>query len=203
MHALLPAIIASLRRNLFAMEHKVELEIIALSHSITQTNSYAVVLGERKGNRRMPIIIGPFEAQAIAAALERMQPARPLTHDLLRNLCFEFSVELKEVVISNLVEGVFHATLICERLGEISHIDARTSDAIALAARFECPIYVYDFIIEQVGIEMEEKSHTPQSHSSEYTRTSIEKLNEMLMQAIDKEDYESAARIRDEINKRS
>jgi len=185
------------------MEHKVELEIIALSHSITQTNSYAVVLGERKGNRRMPIIIGPFEAQAIAAALERMQPARPLTHDLLRNLCFEFSVELKEVVISNLVEGVFHATLICERLGEISHIDARTSDAIALAARFECPIYVYDFIIEQVGIEMEEKTHTPQSHSSEYTRTSIDKLNEMLMQAIDKEDYESAARIRDEINKRS
>lgn len=192
------------------MEHKVELEIIALSHSITQNNSYAVVLGERKGMRRMPVIIGPFEAQAIAAAMERMQPARPLTHDLLRSMCFEFSIELKEILISNLVEGVFHATLVCDRLGETVNIDARTSDAIALAVRFECPIFVYDFIIDQAGIAMEENERksvaagsNEKQRGSEYTRATLDKLHEMLQQAIEKEDYERAARIRDEINKRS
>jgi bifunctional DNase/RNase len=188
------------------MEKKIELEIIALSHSITQNNSYAVVLGERKGARRMPIIIGPFEAQAIAAAMERMQPARPLTHDLIRNMCFEFNIELKEVLISNLIEGVFHATLVCDRLGESVQIDARTSDAIALAVRFECPIFVYEFIIEQAGIAMEEtekKASTKEKRGNEYARASLDKLNEMLSEAIDKEDYERAARIRDEINKRS
>lgn len=188
------------------MENKVELEIIALSHSITQNNSYAVVLGERKGMRRMPIIIGPFEAQAIAGAMERMQPARPLTHDLIRNVCLEFNIDLKEVLISNLVEGVFHATLVCERLGEIVNIDARTSDAIALAVRFECPIFVYDFIIDQAGIAMEEterKEVSKEKRGTEYSRASLNKLNEMLAQAIEKEDYEHAARIRDEINKRS
>ncbi len=192
------------------MERRIALEIIALSHSITQNNSYAVVLGERNGSRRIPIIIGPFEAQSIAGAMERMQPARPLTHDLMRNICFEFSIELKEILISNLVEGVFYATLVCERLGETVHIDARTSDALALAVRFECPIFAYDFIVEQAGITMEETEQRQQQTGSdkprsgtEQARPSLDKLQDLLQQAIEKEDYERAARIRDEINKRS
>lgn len=191
---------------------KIELDIIALTHSITHSNSYAVVLGERSGNRRLPIVIGPFEAQAIAAAMERMQPARPLTHDLLKNICVEFSVDLKEIIISNLVEGVFYATLICERLGEVVEIDARTSDAVALAVRFEAPIYTYEFIIEQAGIAMEDTKESTKrvptkaserGASGDYSRIPLDKLNTMLNEAIEKEDYERAARIRDEINRRS
>ena len=130
---------------------KIELEIVALSHSITQTHSYAVVLGEVNGLRRLPIVIGGFEAQAIAVALEKMQPSRPLTHDLMKNFMNAFNVELHEVIISNLQEGIFYSKLICSNNDDTIEIDSRTSDALALAVRFGCPIYTYENILNSAG----------------------------------------------------
>ncbi len=122
---------------------KIELEIVALSHSITQTHSYAVVLGEINGLRRLPIVIGGFEAQAIAVALERMNPSRPLTHDLMKNFMMAFNVDLHEVVINDLQEGIFYSKLVCSSENDTVEIDSRTSDALALAVRFGCPIFTY------------------------------------------------------------
>ncbi len=198
---------------------KIELEIVALSHSITQSQSYAVVLGEVNGARRLPIVIGGTEAQAIAVAMENMTPGRPLTHDLMRNICQEFEIELKEVIISNLLDGIYYARLICFRGGEITEIDSRTSDALALAVRFNCPIYTYESIMEQAGIILEEPRSSRKSKERErrepvsskssstsvstgWEKESLERLNTLLDDAIKKEDYERAARIRDEINKR-
>ena len=130
---------------------KIDLEIVALSHSVTQSHNYAVVLGEVKGNRRLPIVIGGFEAQAIAVAMERMIPNRPLTHDLFKNTLDTFDVELREVVINNLLDGIFYAQLVCTREGEEFVIDSRTSDAIAMAVRFKSPIYTFDFIMDPVS----------------------------------------------------
>jgi len=194
-------------------QKKIELEIIALSHSITQSQSYAVVLGEKNGSRRLPIVIGGFEAQAIAIAIEEIEPTRPLTHDLMKNILTEFKIELKEVIISDLINGVFYARLVCEHEGEIHHIDSRTSDAIALAARFKCPIFTFESVMDTAGIEIEEGElsdvEPPSVIGSEekepprYTAKSIDELKTMLNEAIEQEDYEKAARIRDEINKRS
>ena len=131
---------------------KVELEIIALSHSVTQTQNYAVVLGELNGNRRLPIVIGGFEAQAIAVVLERMNPNRPLTHDLFKNAMSAFGVDIKEVVINDLVDGIFFSKLICEKDGEIIEIDSRTSDALAMAVRFNCTVSTFEFVMEQADI---------------------------------------------------
>ena len=136
---------------------KIELEIVALSHSITQTHSYAVVLGEVNGLRRLPIVIGGFEAQAIAVALERMQPSRPLTHDLMKNFMMAFNVELHEIVINDLQEGIFYSKLLCSTDHDTVEIDSRTSDALALAVRFGCPIYTYENILESAGILMEDE----------------------------------------------
>src|ERR671928_924869 len=135
---------------------KIELEIVALSHSITQTHSYAVVLGEVNGLRRLPIVIGGFEAQAIAVALEKMQPSRPLTHDLMKNFMAAFGIELHEIVISDLQEGIFYSKLVCSSDHDTIEIDSRTSDALALAVRFGCPVYTYEHILESAGILMEE-----------------------------------------------
>ncbi len=194
-------------------QKKIELEIIALSHSITQSQSYAVVLGEKNGSRRLPIVIGGFEAQAIAIAIEEIEPTRPLTHDLMKNILTEFKIELKEVIISDLINGVFYARLVCEHEGELHHIDSRTSDAIALAARFKCPIFTLESVMDTAGIEIEEGElsdvEPPSVIGSEekepprYTAKSIDELKTMLNEAIEQEDYEKAARIRDEINKRS
>src|ERR1700729_3179641 len=137
---------------------KIELEIVALSHSITQTHSYAVVLGELNCLRPLPIVIGGFEAQAIAVALERMQPSRPLTHDLMKNFMMAFNVELHEVIINDLQEGIFYSKLVCSSESDTVEIDSRTSDALALAVRFGCPIYTYDNILESAGILMEDTS---------------------------------------------
>ena len=131
---------------------KVGLEIVALSHSVTQSHNYAVVLGELTGNRRLPIVIGGFEAQAIAVAMERMTPNRPLTHDLFKNTLDTFDINLKEVIINNLLDGIFYAQLVCEREGQEFIIDSRTSDAIAMSVRFKSPLYTYDFIMEQAGV---------------------------------------------------
>lgn len=190
---------------------KIELEIVALSHSITQTHSYAVVLGELNGLRRLPIVIGSFEAQAIAVALEKMQPSRPLTHDLMKNFMNAFNVDLQEVVISDLNDGIFYAKLICTNHEETMEIDSRTSDALALAVRFGCPVYTYEHILEQAGISMEEsgtkKEKKPareknRDSDEDLHAMSLEELNKLLQEVLEGEDYIRAIAIRDEINSR-
>ena len=191
---------------------RIELEIVALSHSITQTHSYAVVLGEVNGLRRIPIVIGGFEAQAIAVALERMNPSRPLTHDLMKNFMLAFNVELHEVVINDLQEGIFYAKLVCFTANDTIEIDSRTSDALALAVRFGCPIYVNANILDQAGLEKEggEKERTnvtaesiqPNSDNNLST-LSLSELNELLKEVLEHEDYMRAIDIRDEIAKRN
>ncbi|MEO6220759.1 MAG: bifunctional nuclease domain-containing protein [Ginsengibacter sp.] len=188
---------------------KIELEIVALSHSITQTHSYAVVLGEVNGLRRLPIVIGGFEAQAIAVALERMQPSRPLTHDLMKNFMLAFNIELHEIIINDLQEGIFYSKLVCSTDHDTVEIDSRTSDAVALAVRFGCPIYTYDNILDSAGILMEEDdkkkkvvvSHTDAA-SDDLKKLSILELENMLNQVLEQEDYIKAASIRDEIQGR-
>lgn len=194
---------------------RIELEIVALSHSMTQSHNYAVVLGERRGQRRLPIVIGSFEAQAIAVAMERMMPNRPLTHDLFKSTLDTFGIQLREVVINNLLDGIFYARLICVRgAGEEFEIDSRTSDAIAMAVRFECPIYTYDFILEAAGLildELEEgevaiSTKNPSSRKpanlSQLESWPLEELQARLQEVLEAEDYETAARIRDEIKRR-
>jgi bifunctional DNase/RNase len=194
---------------------KIELEIVALSHSITQTHSYAVVLGEVNGLRRLPIVIGGFEAQAIAVALERMQPSRPLTHDLMKNFMMAFNVELHEVVICDLQEGIFYSKLLCSNDNDTVEIDSRTSDALALAVRFGCPIYTYENILENAGILMEDtggkkkkavvsSTSTEESVSHDDLKSlSLEDLNTLLNDVLEQEDYIRAIAIRDEINSRT
>ncbi|MBV6472043.1 MAG: hypothetical protein JPMHGGIA_00295 [Saprospiraceae bacterium] len=187
----------------------VELEITALSHSVSQSQNYAIVLGELEGNRRLPIVIGGYEAQAIAVVLERMTPNRPLTHDLFKNALSSFGIEIKEIVINNLVDGIFYSQLICEKDGEVLKIDSRTSDALALAVRFDCPIYTYEFIMEAAGVVLDEseeeaaqiveKKEEPAKPFSNY---SVQELEAMLQKVLEEENYEKAARIRDEINRR-
>jgi bifunctional DNase/RNase len=193
---------------------KIELEIVALSHSITQTHSYAVVLGEVNGLRRLPIVIGGFEAQAIAVALERMQPSRPLTHDLMKNFMMAFNVELHEVIINDLQEGIFYSKLVCSSESDTVEIDSRTSDALALAVRFGCPIYTFEHILESAGILMEDthKSKGKTELASTTTTTTggnddlknltLEELNQLLGDVLEQEDYIRAIAIRDEINSR-
>ena len=190
---------------------KIELEIVALSHSITQTHSYAVVLGEMNGLRRLPIVIGGFEAQAIAVALERMSPSRPLTHDLMKNFMMAFNVELHEVVINDLQEGIFYSKLVCSSANDTVEIDSRTSDALALAVRFGCPIFTYDNILDQAGILMEDdgktKSVSPVTTetggSDDLKALSLEELEGLLAEVLDHEDYIRAIAIRDEIKSRN
>jgi bifunctional DNase/RNase len=192
---------------------RIELEIVALSHSITQTHSYAVVLGEINGLRRLPIVIGGFEAQAIAVALEKMQPSRPLTHDLMKNFMHAFGVDLTEIIISDLQEGIFYSKLVCVSENDTVEIDSRTSDALALAVRFGCPIYTYEHILESAGILMEDtgkkkKGDTASKPTTETTgqedlkNLSIEELHTLLGEVLEHEDYLRAIVIRDEINAR-
>jgi len=189
---------------------KIELEIVALSHSITQTHSYAVVLGEVNGLRRLPIVIGGFEAQAIAVALERMQPSRPLTHDLMKNFMMAFNVDLLEVIINDLQEGIFYSKLVCSTESDTVEIDSRTSDAIALAVRFGCPIFTFDNILDSAGILMEDdekKKKSPIQQADAGTRDdlkklSIQELDNLLNEVLEQEDYIKAIAIRDEIKNR-
>ena len=191
---------------------KIELEIVALSHSITQTHSYAVVLGEVNGLRRLPIVIGGFEAQAIAVALERMQPSRPLTHDLMKNFMNAFNVELMEIIINDLQEGIFYSKLVCVSEHDTVEIDSRTSDALALAVRFGCPIYTFDNILESAGILMEDTGkkkksdiqieETTSGNREDLNKLNLEELQNLLNDVLDQEDYIRAIAIRDEMNKR-
>jgi bifunctional DNase/RNase len=199
----------------------VQLNIIGLTYSQSQSNAYALLLGEEKGKRRLPIVIGAFEAQSIAIALEKKSmPPRPLTHDLFTSLALSYNIYLKEVMIHKLKNGIFYSTLVCELNGEIKQIDSRTSDAIALALRFNCPIYTYEGILKQAGIILDEKKTTNLSlanYSSESsddisTKKTLNfniaeqtksELNSKLTVALEKEDYELAALIRDELNRRT
>lgn len=193
---------------------KIELEIVALSHSITQTHSYAVVLCEANGMRRLPIVIGGFDAQAIAVALENMQPSRPLTHDLMKNFMNAFNVELQEIIISDLQEGIFYSKLVCFTEHDTVEIDSRTSDALALAVRFGCPIYTYEHILENAGILMEDggtgKKQKAEavgveesgSGREDLSNMSLEELQTLLNDVLEHEDYIRAIAIRDEMNKR-
>ena len=196
----------------------IELEIVALSHSITQTHSYAVVLGEVNGLRRLPIVIGGFEAQAIAVALEKMQPSRPLSHDLMKNFMNAFAIDLLEIIICDLQEGIFFSKLVCSSENDTVEIDSRTSDAIALAVRFGCPVYTYENILESAGILMEDTPSTgkkkkgkqevmvekdsPTGNEDLKTMT-LPELNNLLNEVLNTEDYIRAIAIRDEINSRS
>jgi bifunctional DNase/RNase len=191
---------------------KIELEIVALSHSITQSNSYAVILGEVGGLRRLPIVIGGFEAQAIAVALENMHPSRPLTHDLMKNFMIAFDIQLQEVYINDLQEGIFFAKLVCFTANDTIEIDSRTSDALALAVRFGCPIYVNSNILDQAGIDNEEGEKERTNISSEniqpiasndLSTLSLSELNTLLNEVLEQEDYMRAIDIRDEIAKRN
>jgi len=200
---------------------KVKLDIVGLSYSQTQSGAYALVLGEVNGRRRLPIIIGAFEAQAIAIEIEQMTPSRPLTHDLFKTLAEAYNIQIQEVLIYNLVEGVFFAKLICNDGEQTKEIDARTSDAIALAVRFNAAIYTYEFILSSAGIViegndllfLENMDNIPKEQGSEdittsipssgYKELSMDDLQQKLQEAIAEEAYEKAARIRDEINKRN
>ena len=199
---------------------KIELEIVALSHSITQTHSYAVVLGEVNGLRRLPIVIGGFEAQAIAVALEKMQPSRPLTHDLMKNFMTAFAIDLHEIIICDLQEGIFYSKLVCSTENDTVEIDSRTSDAIALAVRFGCPIYTFENILESAGILMEDTAAAAATGKKKKSKQEVmveedgptgnedlktmtlEELNTLLNEVLDSEDYIRAIAIRDEINSR-
>jgi bifunctional DNase/RNase len=199
---------------------KIQLEILGLSSSQSQSGSFALVLGETDGNRRLPIIIGMFEAQAIAIEIEKIIPNRPMTHDLFKSFGHSFNYTIKEIVISDLKEGVFFAKIVCENDSKTVEIDARPSDAIAIGLRFNAPIFTYEKIMTDAGIILTDESEDEASDlTAEITKEepkastaseekplkdhSYDKLKEMLNKALEEEDYERAAKIRDELNKRN
>lgn len=195
---------------------KIKLEILGLSDSQTHTGAYALVLGEQDAKRRLPIIIGAFEAQSIVFILEKMQPSRPMTHDLFKNMADSFHIEVEEVIIYELKEGVFYSKLICNDGLKKVEIDSRTSDAVALAIRFGCPIYTYEFILSTAGLVFNDDDKEPEASSSDkaspvhqvvystegYESYTTEELETELKQAIEDESYEKASKIRDELAKR-
>lgn len=202
----------------------VRLNIKGISYSQTQNGAYALILNEVEGDRKLPIVIGAFEAQSIAIALEKeIRPPRPLTHDLFKNFADRFDIVVKQVIIHKLVDGVFYSSLICERDGIEEIIDARTSDAIALALRFEAPIFTYKNILDKAGIYLKVESSKedetenednvlvddilsgelePAVAKDDYSSKPLEELHKLLEAAVANEDYEKAANIRDEISKR-
>jgi uncharacterized protein len=203
---------------------KIKLNVLGISYSQTQSGAYALVLSEEEGNRRIPIIVGGFEAQAIAIELEGLAPPRPLTHDLFKNFAESYGIKIIEVNIHKLEDGVFFANILCDNGGQRITLDARTSDAIALALRFSCPIYTTETIVEKAGIVLDFEKGTefenpdtstdtdieskPESPKKGTTQTdlsghSLDELRSLLSEAVANEDYEKASVIRDEINRRS
>ncbi len=195
---------------------KIKLDIVGLSYSQTQSGAYALVLGEISGRRRLPIVIGSFEAQAIAIEIEKMTPSRPLTHDLFKTFAQSFHINIQEVIIYNLIDGIFYSKLICSDGKKTMEIDARTSDGIAMAVRFNCPIFTYEFILSSAGIVIEGNDFVyleninadPQEEKNiaavakGYTSFSMEELEVKLKEALADESYEKAAKIRDELTRR-
>jgi hypothetical protein len=190
---------------------KIKLEILGMSYSQSQSGAYALILGEAGGKRRLPIIIGGFEAQAIAIELEKMKPARPLTHDLLKSLAVAFHIKVTEVIINKFFEGIFYAQLVCNDGKQVIEIDSRTSDAVAIAIRFNCPIFTFENIMSVAGVLVdvtkkdEDDSDWPDTEKDErnpWELTSVEELEKQLQTAIENEEYEKASKIRDEIKRR-
>ncbi|MBL7958364.1 MAG: bifunctional nuclease family protein [Flavobacteriales bacterium] len=190
---------------------KVELKFLRITYSHTHAGAYALILAEAQGDRRLPIIIGGVEAQAIAIQVENIKPARPLTHDLFKNVADTLGFNLKEVIINDLVEGIFHAKLVVEQDAREVTIDARSSDAIALALRFDCPIYTYEPILGAAGLKVEEgeeeqaegeKTERKGREKKTVTSATIDELQGMLAEALENEDYERASKLRDEIKRR-
>ncbi|MBS9525075.1 bifunctional nuclease family protein [Litoribacter alkaliphilus] len=201
------------------MDNTVELEILGLSSNHSQSGSFTLVMGEQDGSRRLPIVIGMFEAQAIAIEIEKIIPNRPMTHDLFKSFAANFNFSIDHILISDMREGVFYAKIVCQSSVKNVEIDARPSDAIAIAVRFDAPIYCTQKVMSEAAIEFTEEEEEDKSAargekapkpaakatSSEGNLKdfSLEKLNQMLDKAINSEDYERAARIRDEINRRN
>ncbi len=191
---------------------KVELKFLRITYSHTHAGAYALILAEKKGDRRLPIIIGGVEAQAIAIQVENIKPARPLTHDLFKNMSDQLGITLKEVVINDLVEGIFHARLVLQQGENEVEVDARSSDAIALALRFACPIFTFEFIMSAAGLKVEEgeeeKEQTEKVEKAEkgekknIKQASLDDLKHMLNEALADEDYERASKLRDELKRR-
>jgi hypothetical protein len=190
---------------------KIKLEILGMSYSQSQSGAYALILGEAGGKRRLPIIIGGFEAQAIAIELEKMKPARPLTHDLLKSLAVAFHIKVTEVIINKFFEGIFYAQLVCNDGKQVIEIDSRTSDAVAIAIRFNCPIFTFENIMSVAGVLVddtkkdEDDSDWPDTEKDErnpWELLSVEELEKQLQTAIENEEYEKASKIRDEIKRR-
>lgn len=191
---------------------KVRIEILGLSSSQSQsTGSFALVLGEVEGERRLPIIIGMFEAQAIALEIEKITPNRPMTHDLFKSFAHAFNYEITEIIISDLKEGIFFAKIVCTDGERTIEIDSRPSDAIAIGIRFEVPFYTYESVLSEAGIilteeeivDEEDEPVVVEKRGDRLQDFTVDKLNEMLDEALKAEDYEKAAKIRDEINRRS
>lgn len=200
------------------MKQRISLTILGLSSSHSGSNSYALILGEENGNRRLPIIIGGFEAQAIALEIEHVKPNRPMTHDLFRNMAQEFNITIVEILISSLKEGVFFAQIVCEQEGEQKFIDARPSDAIAIGVRFNAPIYTYEDVMKEGGIILRgdgyvraDENETEKNIQSDLESTTankeedleekVQRLKTSMEEALMNEDYERAAKLRDEIKK--
>lgn len=191
---------------------RIRLEILGMSYSQSQSGAYALILGEMEGKRRLPIIIGGFEAQAIAIELEKMKPARPLTHDLLKSVAIAFNITVTQVIINKFFEGVFYAQLVCDNGKQVIEIDSRTSDAVAIAIRFGCPIYTYENIMSAAGILIQDDNiqHAAgdddlfgaESNENPYEQHSLKELQDMIQKAIENEEYEKASAIRDEIKRR-
>ncbi|HJN05847.1 MAG TPA: bifunctional nuclease family protein [Bacteroidales bacterium] len=189
---------------------KVKLEIVGMSYSQSQSGAYALILGIPGQKKRLPIIIGSNEAQAIAIELEKMKPSRPLTHDLFANFAKHFNITIKEVIINKFEEGIFYSTLICKQGDNLSELDSRTSDAVALALRFNCSIYTYQSIIDEAGIMLEDDPmgddpeakkamSTPEDQESDFSKYQTEELEDMIKTAVENENYEEASKIRDEL----
>ncbi|NOR88525.1 MAG: hypothetical protein GQ527_13045 [Bacteroidales bacterium] len=186
---------------------KIELKIFGLSYSHSQSSAYALILGEKNGNRRLPIIVGGLEAQAIAIEVEKMKPARPLTHDLFKTFAETYNIQVNEIIINKFQEGIFYSVLICYDGHTEIEIDSRTSDAVAIALRFNCPIYTYEHVMAVAGVIMDsDDQHTEsepiEANENEFANLNISELKEILSQAIENENYEKASIIRDEIKKR-
>ena len=195
---------------------KIQLEIIGMSYSQSQSGAYALILGEMNGKRRLPIIIGGFEAQSIAIELEKIKTPRPLTHDLFKSFATSFNIQVNEVIINKFSEGVFYAVLVCTDGNIEMEIDSRTSDAIAIALRFHCPIYTFENIMASAGIMIDEDmekmqtsqklpsvpSQSPEEEEVSFSQLSLTELRELLQSAVENEEYEKASKIRDELNKR-
>lgn len=189
---------------------KIPLKLLGMINSQSQSGAYTLILGETEGKRRLPILINTFEAQAILFHIEQIKIPRPLTHDLFKNFADTFAIEFKEVIISKFAQGIFYATLICSDGIGIKEIDSRTSDAIALAVRFNCPIFTYEAVLTGAGVSVEEEPDIDQlatggvevSDEYDYNKFSISELEQMMREAIEHEEYEKASQIRDIIRKR-